>query len=553
VPKSVPNNNLSGVPLFKVKLELARMVLSMNRLAQDCALEPKVQASIPRPMDVVRLPLEELGRKSEKFARAMARSRPDFESHFRDNQNQAIVMAWQMANIAAGCERTRYEYACACLRAHRQGTGYAILKALAEAEDSKSKFVTAARKRIARLAWKSGDTEVALRAMRSQRGRAARAQYRSWLGISTVRDGLLMAEAGDIDSARLVLAGGLRANGMDDEVADAVAAVYLKASSLNGEFDVPALVAEGQAAEADPPGAPLPIILSGFGWSGSGAVADFLTGHSDVVDVFAGREMGLWTGKYGLDRLYAHFHARGYNRRLLLEFLTRHCFGHRFLGDSKGTKSLGGMWAWLDDAQKRRHLAQLWAWLDAIARWHEDPECALLDAFQAFSMGFLSLLEGREGSKVFLSNCIPSDSIAGIRMFREPVVIVSWRDPGDAYASKSAAFPDTSLTFEGWRSQLTRRIDRYLSGKREVADCASVWLDVSFEEFVRDARSRERLLERLQLDSAAMQSTFDPAVSARNIGIHEPGAGAARTGWIELARAVAESRQVAQSIGADRD
>jgi hypothetical protein len=333
---------------------------------------------------------------------------------------------------------------------------------------------------------------------------------------------------------------------MAREVAQAVSDIYLSAvSSKPIEIELESARSGGDASDRQEV---RPIILSGFGWSGSGAVADFLMGHPHVSDIFCGREMGLWTGKYGLDRLYEHFTARGFNRRLLLEFLTRHCFGHRFIGHSKGTKSLGGLWAMLDEPQRWMLLSALATWLEAIHAWQDDSDYPLLEAFQSLTSSVLGLLAGRETTRTLLSNCVPSNAISGVRMFRNPAVIVSWRDPGDAYASKIAAFPDNSLDFGGWKHQLTSRIKQYLVGKKEVAKFAAVWLDVSFEEFVRDERQRESLLKRLALDGEEMGSTFDASVSAKNIGIRDPRSGGSEAGWLELAKSVTAARREAEAL-----
>lgn len=531
---------------FKEYIEILGLVVKLNRLARRCALERSIVASAPGMLDVLTNSMTRLSVTSQAFAKAVARERVEFESHYGDNRKRVVACAWEVAHVIDDEDtRIAYEFACACLRAHRNRTAHDLLERLAS-EEGTSKYITAAKRRVARLAWKAGDLETAVKAFRSIRGRAARVQYRNWLGIATVRNGLLLAESGDAGSAREVLTGGLLASGLEQAVAERVTDIYLNAACKTRIGKQNSDLAGHPPTES--PTRPIPIILSGFGWSGSGAVADFLNGHPAVADVFSGREMGLWTGKYGLDRLYAHFVSKGFNRRLLLEFLTRHCFGHRFLGHSKGTKSLGGMWAWLGETHRLMLLDALDEWLDAIRAWQKNPAYPLLTAFQALSTWFLQFLVPAETRCVVLSNCIPSDAIVGIRMFDKPVVIVSWRDPADAYASKMAAFPDNTLRFEGWQDQLMTRINRYLAGKAEVAKFARLWMDVAFEEFVQRDRVRQELLALLNLDSTPLKSTFDPDVSARNIGILKPATSSARAAWNDLAGAVNVARREAQAI-----
>jgi len=500
-------------------------------------------------MQAVTGSMQQVVEKAEEFAQAVSKHPEDFESHYRDNRKRAVAHAWEIAYLVDNDdERIAYEFALACQRAHRSKTAQEILDELAKSDNKDSRHVSSAKRRIARLAWKNGDIDAAVMTQRSVRGRHARSQNRIWIGISTVRNGLLLGESGDAESAKTILLGGLIATGIDHDLAKGVTAIYLKGAcweSLDGLYSsMPSTHVSGDSAKEQP----MPIVLSGFGWSGSGAVADFLKGHPRVNDIFSGREIGLWTGRYGLDRLYVHFTSKGFNRRVLLEFLARHCFGHVFLAHSRGTKSFGGLWSKLNESQQWGFLGALGRWLEALQKWQKDPVNPVLKPFQDFSTDILRLFIKHGDDCVLLSNCIPSDSIAGIRMFRSPAVIGSWRDPGDAYASKMSAFPDNTLDLVGWKKQLMSRIDRYLAGKKEVVGYARLWMDLSFEEFVHSNELRQELLCHLDLHDEQMKSTFDPSVSAKNIGILSVTSGKKKVGWNALAseveRARAESRRI---------
>lgn len=535
--------------MLGTRIDAFSLVLRLNQLSRRCGLSSGVIASMPRPIDVFAGPIAGVAKKAQVFTKAVAGEYEDFESHYRDNRKRLVAYALEIAHlIEKDNDRIAYKFACACIHANRRRTANSIFESLASGDYGSSKYVASAKRRLARLAWKAGDGETAIMTLRSVRGRAARTQYRMWVGLLTVRNGLLLGESGDADSARAVLMGGLRASGMQHALAERVAATYLSAA-CGVPFDaIQSTSGSGDIAKHSTECGPTPIIVAGFGWSGSGAIADFLKGYPQVSDVFAGREIGIWAGKYGLDRLYGHFTSRGFNRRLLLEFLTRHCFGHSFLGDSRGTKSQGGIWHWLDEPQRWHLLDALTIWLESIQEWQKESTQSLLVAFQDFSSRLLRILTGEGASFVLLSNCIPSDAITGIRMFRAPSVIVSWRDPGDAYTSKIAAFPDNSLGLAGWRDQLMGRVSKYLAGKSEVAQNARLWIDVSFEEFVQSDRFRRQLPTLLNLDGQPLESTFSAAVSAKNIGILRPASGKSRSAWSELARAVNEAKAEAEAI-----
>ena len=539
-------DGLLGV--IKQRRELLILVRKLRRIAGQCSLPPEVIALAPTEWQAISSPITNLSKIAQAFATKVDQEKTDFESHFRDNRKRTVARAMEIAySIDPDNEAVAFQFAVICLKAHRTTLAYNILDHLAENSDSSSKYVSSAKRRVARQAWNAGDGDRAVMLMRSVRGRAAREQCRTWLAMLTIRNGLLIADGGNPAGAREVLKGALTATGMDQDMADAVTAIYLLACSRTPQSeDMQAVPQRARLPNSN--GAPRAVILSGFGWSGSGAVADYLKGHTTVMDAFSGRELGLWSGKFGLDRLYGHFATKGFNRRLLLEFLTRHCFGHMFLGSSKGTKSAGGMWAWLDENQRWELLGALSRWISSIHQWTAQSNVPILDSFKSLSTEFLHLLSDPESDYVLLSNCIPSNCITGVRMFRNPVVIVSWRNPSDAYISKKAAFPDLSVGVDGWQDQLKTRIGQYLAGKAEVIQQVDIWLDICFEEFVTDTATRHQLLDHLALDSKLTRSTFDPEVSAQNIGIAEPETDTDNANWRELVAHVATAKQKAADL-----
>ncbi len=537
--------------LIKIRLDVLALLARINRLAGACALPADIICLLPTPVQVITGSRQQVVEKAENFALEVSSLSEEFESHFRDNRKSAVAHAWEIAYLAnTNNERIAYEFALACLRARRSKMAQAILKNLAQREDASSKYVNSARRRVARQAWKTGRLDTAVKTLRLVHGRGVKSQYRSWIGILAVRNGLLLGESGDAESAEAVLMGGLITTGMDRDLARGVTAIYLKGSCWKPLDMLYSTMPSTQISGDSNKEMPMPIVLSGFGWSGSGAVADLLKGHPSVNDVFSGREIGLWTGRFGLSRLYTKFASKGFNRRQLLEFLARHCFGHIFLANSRHTKSFGGLWTKLNESQRWEFLGALGRWLEALQKWEQEPDNPLLEPFQELSTDILRLFIEQGGNRVLLSNCITSNAIAGIRMFRSPAVIVSWRNPGDAYASKKSAFPDNTLDLAGWRKQLMSRISRYLAGKKEVVGYARLWMDVSFEEFVQSDKLRQDLLSQLNLNDQQLKSTFDPSVSAKNIGILSVTSGKKKVGWNALASEVEKAREEARCLSA---
>lgn len=517
----------------RVRFQLWELVTAIRELLPHSDLPPKARAIAPRRRDVLRRNLGALGRKAARFAEQVEAERPQFESHYADNRLRLIAWAREIiCLLQPGDDDAMFRFACAALRANRRRAAMEMFEALHAMGPNLSANTASATRRLARAAWVQGESDRALALIRSVKGRAASDQYRSWLGELGIRNSLMLLERGELNGAGEMLLGGLKAKGLEEQEARDVARIYLATLDDDARpLPVPEL-----------PPTPQAVLLAGFGWSGSGAISDFLKGCSCVDDVFKGREIGFWTGKYGLDRVYGHVLRSGFNRRIVLEFLARHCFGHNFLAGAKGTKNPGGAWALLKAEDRHAFMMLLHRWV--LAARTAEPEQLLL-ASRQLSSGLLALLAREGTSHAVLSNCVTSNSIAAARMFESPAVIVSWRDPADAYASKRAAFPDNNLDFSAWERQLKSRIEAYLEGKREAVEHAGTWMDVAFEDFVSNDRLRADILAALGVNASDMQESFDPDVSSRNIGI---GASLGGDDWKRLSHEIEQARLAAAAM-----
>ena len=92
---------------------------------------------------------------------------------------------------------------------------------------------------------------------------------------------------------------------------------------------------------------------------------------------------------------------------------------------------------------------------------------------------------------------------------------------------------------------IAQLIASYFDGSIDEADYAKL------EEFVQSDKLRQELLFRLNLHDQQMKSTFDPSVSAKNIGILSATSGQKKSGWDALASNVKSAREEARCISAE--
>ncbi|QJW84515.1 hypothetical protein HK414_14815 [Ramlibacter terrae] len=135
----------------------------------------------------------------------------------------------------------------------------------------------------------------------------------------------------------------------------------------------------------------------------------------------------------------------------------------------------------------------------------------------------------RGGTHVLLNNIFLAPRTALMGTMDDALFMVVQRDARDQYMARrmegahSGDYPVESFV---------RLIKRNRAGFVAIRNAAppdrleEQMMLMRFEDFVRDPALRERVLQRAGLDAEGLvpdPSRFDPAVSARNIGIHRAG------------------------------
>lgn len=271
-------------------------------------------------------------------------------------------------------------------------------------------------------------------------------------------------------------------------------------------------------------------IVSGIGWSGSGAVYDYLKEFAGVVAIKG--ETPYIEGSQSLRTIYASLGDRQKLRERLFDFffyaLVGHC-GFRGAGDFKLFK------------HARRHLLgdRCEQYLEAVqgwclfARWVCDAEgeeryhrfVTLADyTVNKFSIG----RELPEGKVALLDNVVHTvNSAECINFLRNVTMFCTFRDPRSNYVAlvrEASHFTSGAASYvEEWKKRIGKalRMARLAEQSASKVNGTAVEI-VNFEEFVLFEGYRSRLAKELGLSSygQAKYKYFKPWESLRNVLLH---------------------------------
>lgn len=270
------------------------------------------------------------------------------------------------------------------------------------------------------------------------------------------------------------------------------------------------------------------IFSAGFGYSGSGAITDFLRGHDKVRLAFGRPEVPWWTGQQrrALPGAASLLQA-SWNSRAVYENAIRDFFLATVLGiASAGEKSL-------DPAMLARIslVQQVSGKMDAIelAAQLEELLAALLRARRggrtlAVLQGFFSRVVNAplaEGQWCLFDNAIKAYQLSALCFAPGSRAIVTRRDPRDQYVARMLEGRNKFRNVDSFIRIFERREQR-VQDVLTNASLRAMVMEVNFERFVLEPAVRSDVLAWLGLDQEAVNDGFfEPELSAANIGIHK--------------------------------
>jgi len=275
------------------------------------------------------------------------------------------------------------------------------------------------------------------------------------------------------------------------------------------------------------------IFLSGYFYSGSGAVFDYLSDHAGCVPWRPGGEFRLIKFPGGLFALARRHARKGKLTKKMLLDLYLHLCGQRIVTVPKGTYD---RWRMVNNNSRRLHRSEIAR--GYLMRCYEQY-LALIERSQQGRIGTEELEErlrewvrvaldaaaaDADADRLLIDQAVTAWRLPMARLAPPSTFIVVHRDPRDQFVearevlSRPGRRSTTVVDFAGTYRKRRRAARRAMPMiEREFGH---TFLTTSFERFVLDhEHEAARLKKELGLDGVPRTAnSFDPAVSRANVG-----------------------------------
>jgi hypothetical protein len=296
--------------------------------------------------------------------------------------------------------------------------------------------------------------------------------------------------------------------------------------------DLADLIDAADRGDLEPPAEPAPelgetvgeardtVLVSGFLYSGSGAVFDLLRGYDRFHLPFEDKETGFLKKPGHLATIVEERHGRRHpDPATVVDAIL--CSGIGFgqtgrpllrwvRGDDDAADRLVSQLRWLV-----RELRRVWA------RFGHEPDLADPPTWDATRRLLDAVVADRTptGHTALLNNAVVGHQLGRLRLLSRSVAVPVLRDPRDQYVSQKLESP-YAMACDDF---VTMMEDRYraLAGLLEDRDVGPRLVPLRFERFVEDPAVRAALMDRLGVTPAATDPpTFRAERSRENIAIH---------------------------------
>jgi len=274
------------------------------------------------------------------------------------------------------------------------------------------------------------------------------------------------------------------------------------------------------------------ILCCGFGWSGSGAVADYLRRADGIRYPFGDTEVSMFEGNggaaYGAIHILNALPLEAEALRLFVsQFMMMTVLG---LGFPRGKRVDAMRWRQKSLAKHFQGRTEalpaitrtLLSALDRADAGQGIESAKVVEAFRAMVAQVIRAL-APEGETVLLNNCVHAYSLQLVPLFTDPVAFAVFRDPRDQYAARVIENPRRVISLERFIERYDEDLASFSSAMANPAVAANV-RRLRFEEFVLSAKYRAEVVAMAGLpprDLEGIKSNFDPAQSIHNVGLHK--------------------------------
>ena len=274
------------------------------------------------------------------------------------------------------------------------------------------------------------------------------------------------------------------------------------------------------------------VMVSGAGWSGSGAIYDYLRGHAEVHPVLG--ESSALEGSGGFRAFVELSDSREACARHAAEFFFQNMLGFFPMKTPDSFKELRTARNNSTDPQTGRVYASgikpvvhaMAEVIQAADHYHGERDAALRSLCDAIINHMITFMVP-PGKLALLDNCIHTQHIALARYLSSTVIICCCRDPRTNYLALRNEFPGFSHTAASYAEETRRHREAFRRDvtdelQEEIRQHSSRGEIVGFEEFVVSDARRAKIDEILGLPESEKSrfQYFRPWESFRNTQLH---------------------------------
>ncbi|KQY18575.1 hypothetical protein ASD31_24560 [Rhizobium sp. Root482] len=266
---------------------------------------------------------------------------------------------------------------------------------------------------------------------------------------------------------------------------------------------------------------PRVIFVGGFGWSGSGAVTDYLCQHPSVTLPFGHNEALLFSETEGTIGVAQKVPGTVGGIPLLQNHLLRAVYGviPREAGDIASGRGRSVFW---QDQPDPQIVSQITAAALRLVKadWREMEKTKVIDCVVHFYSSVLAALipRGRIG---VTSNCITAANMEMVRYVTGGFGVAAFRDPRDQYvAQRYEHRSGNTAAVDRFISKLRKRLRAFERAEKRLGP--SKIIRCQFEDFVRSAKYRASFLGTLGVHETEFkfgEGGYRPEDSLGNLGL----------------------------------
>lgn len=272
------------------------------------------------------------------------------------------------------------------------------------------------------------------------------------------------------------------------------------------------------------------VIVSGMGWSGSGAIYDYLSEFDCVVPISG--ETQYIEGSKSLRKIRGSLGSKRNTFKEILRFYYYSIVGYAYFEESNDFKLFRHARKKINSSKNSSLISIFNKWCACAAHLYHSDKSESMGLFvhlSTFTVNNLSISKSFNDNKVFLlDNVIHIGKASCIEFLEDTSVMCAFRDPRSNYVAmvrEAGHYNESAKSFsESQAAKLLNSWKSYNKAKKLTSkDLRNSISSIQFEEFILSERYRDSLATALGLDlfKRDKYSKLKPWESMRNVILHQ--------------------------------